>query len=201
MRLHRSGAELRASAVFAEEILAEGCASGRGRRRARGPARTPPTGGTAALEGMIRRLDEAVTAARAQPEWSRCGRHRGRRDQRSASSQSSSTQGSSALLRRVPVLPDCGPSPYPRLAKPFPRPRRSSRDSVVFTEAAAPEGRLPEPIVGAPTWDAAGSEVAPGSAGATSGPLFSGTRRRRPLVPRASAGTSRFASPGADDEW
>ena len=168
MRLHRSGAELRASAGLAEEILAEGMRLGDGvRRRARGAAGTPPTGeDVAALEGMIRRLDEAVTAAREQPEM--VALRRAIADGSTERSAELAEQLYAGLERIAPPEFLFFPMAVRRhtrdLGETLPAPEALVREiqSCLTEGLAAPEDEtsLPEPIVGAPTWDAAGSEVA-----------------------------------------
>jgi hypothetical protein len=165
---YRSGAEMRASAAVAEAILAEGMRLGDDvRRRARGAGGTRPTpDDVAALEVMIGRLEQAVAAARAQPEMAELQR------------AIAAARGDRSAELAVGLFSD-----LERIAPPehafFPLPvRRHSRDlgeTLPEPEALVAEirallarglsppdapGGAPEPIVLAPSWDAAGSEVA-----------------------------------------
>lgn len=212
---YREGAELAESARESEAILAIGMRLGdEVRRRSRGRAPGSSVGPTpeevAAVEDLATRLEEIVTAARTAPAV----------DALRSAIAAGDDAGVASLASRVFVGLVAEPTP-PHLYRPVAIRRRvrgagetlPEPDALVAELAAireegisAPVERtgVPEPIVLAPTWDAAGAELTLRIRGADLGALLlhhqpSGDRWL--FTPRLAGRFDVCLAREAEDEW
>jgi hypothetical protein len=208
---YRAAAEMRASAALAESVLADGMRLGdEVRRRARAAGGAPTAADVAALEEMVARLDTAIASTRAQPEMLAL------RSAIAGDARERSAALAAGLYADVELVapPDHVFSPVA-----VRRHRRDLGETLPEPEALAEEIRAllsrgitapaeatgsPEPIVLAPSWEAAAAEVAlrlPGSdvgakvlRHAPSGDLWC-------FAPQLRGGFAVCIAREAEDEW